>query len=161
MSDAPALTICRFSRPLSWLRFALGGVISAIALVSVNAESPSDLPEGVSDSVGEWEWLWDEQTLTGAFDVPSTYYDRRHGRTYMRGAVTLRYQLRIPEDRERIRGIIVLVPGLDQHSGRYRHIVNEFKAFESASRARAPGPSSEPGRSPGNSPHSQVFLHRL
>lgn len=101
----------------------IGGGLSAPVGPSVNAESPPP----VLRSVDEWDWRWDAQTTEGEFVVPTTYYDRTHGRTYTRGATTLVYQLRIPEDHARIRGLIVLVPGLDQHSGRYRHVVDRFR----------------------------------
>jgi alpha-beta hydrolase superfamily lysophospholipase len=99
------------------------GAFSTASAQSVNAESP----QPILDHVEEWSWLWDSDTEVGEFVVPTTYYDRRHGRRYERGEVTLRYQLRIPENREAVRGLIVLVPGLDQHSGRYRYFVEHFR----------------------------------
>jgi len=93
------------------------------AAPTVNGESPPAL----LDHVEEWNWLWDEQTIVGSFEVPTTYYDRRRGRRYERGRTELFYQLRIPEDRDAIRGILVLVPGLDQHSGRYAYLVDRFR----------------------------------
>jgi alpha-beta hydrolase superfamily lysophospholipase len=89
---------------------------------SVNAETP-----GLVNHIAEWQWRWDDQTIVESFEVPRTYFDRRRGWRFERGSTELRYQLRIPEDRDRIRGIMVLVPGLDQHSGRYRHFVERFR----------------------------------
>jgi alpha-beta hydrolase superfamily lysophospholipase len=97
--------------------------LSGLGAGSVNAES---LP-GVTETIEEWTWLWDDQTRSGELVVPRVYYDRRFGRTYSRGRMTLRYQLRIPENRDEIRGILVLIPGLAQHSGRYRYFVDHFK----------------------------------
>ncbi len=114
------------SRIGHWLAVSLctvTGALSAPLPASVNGESPP----AVSEVVEEWTWLWDAQTEVGEFDVPSTHYDRRHGRTYARGQTTVRYQLRIPEDRDRIRGVLVLVSGLDQHSGRYRYLVERLR----------------------------------
>lgn len=101
----------------------LGFALSASSAVAVNAESPG----GIIDTIDEWQWQWDDQTEVGHFAAPTTYYDRRHGRSYSRGELELTYQLRIPEDRDAIRGIIVMVPGLDQHSGRYRYLVDRLK----------------------------------
>lgn len=102
----------------------VGAALSAPPAQSVNAEETG---RAVSDFVPEWTWLWDTQTEVGEFTVPSTYHDRKHGRTHERGSVLLRYQLRFPAEQERIRGLMVLVPGLDQHSGRYRYFVEHFR----------------------------------